>query len=60
MPRIFPKKYELIGVILIGIGVAFCAHQAVEDYKNEHIWAEAAEAEAEVEHRLRDTFRKEA
>jgi hypothetical protein len=50
-----PKLKSLIGPILIAAGVAVISQQAVEDYKNERIWADAAEAEAEVEERLRNS-----
>jgi hypothetical protein len=49
-----PKKYELLGWVLIGFGVMLVSKQAIEDHENEKIWADAAEAEREVEERLRN------
>lgn len=47
------KPRELVGCVLIAIGIQCIAHQAVEDYKDERIWSEAAEAEEKVEDKLR-------
>lgn len=47
------SKKEILGCALIAIGIQFIARQAVEDDRNERIWGEAADAEAEVEDRLR-------
>ena len=51
----FPKKYELLGGVLIGFGVMCVSKQAIQDHDDEKLWAEAVKAEEEVEERLRNS-----
>jgi hypothetical protein len=47
------SKKEILGCVLIAIGIQCIARQAVEDDRDERLWSEAAEAEEKVEEKLK-------
>lgn len=54
------SKKEILGCVLIAIGIQCIARQAVENDRDARLWSEAADAEEKVEERLRDDTTRSA
>jgi hypothetical protein len=53
MSKFLPQKWELLGAVLIAVGIECIVKQRIQNHDDLKIWGEAAEAEEAVEARLR-------